>query len=1315
MSTWGLPLRMSNESEPKQISEGIEAVELPRSGDSGIMPLADEGATSAAPEQPTVVRGSSTSRRSVVEVLVAPTHVLPKPGDLVAGFQIQEAIGVGGMGAVFRAHDLQLDRHVALKLLPPDQTVDPEIVQRFYQEGRSAAQLDHENIARVFSIGHDGPHHFIVFEFIEGKTVRRRVDEEGPLPIPDAVDITLQIAQALVHAAERGVVHRDIKPSNIILTPQGTAKLVDMGLARRFERERDLGLTQSGMTLGTFDYISPEQARDPRDVDVRSDLYSLGCTLFHMLTGQPPFAGGTVLQKLLQHQEEPPPDVRSLNPAVPPELARILAKLLAKDRDRRYQTPEQLACDLLAIAGKVGLAFDHADHPSWMAANASRFWERHLVWSLPAVAFLLILVGLVWWGREPASQGPSPNPLSQLQAEVSEGLVKVGSLAATSETRLNGTAAESGTAATGSSPRFPRAVTARPGDDLVQLIATSGRRSVITLSEDGPYFVGGRNGGMRGSGPLPVVDVTIKAEAGARPVVRFASDARLVDRPLPALLGVSGGRLTVDGVIFELDSDNPETQTAAIQTEETELTLRGCTFRQLSARSNANHFAVQLRNLRAATETGDRPPAAVFDQCHFDGGQVGIHVEGAADLVLRDCTFGSAIPAVWLDNRQRGGRLPAELRLRHCSFMAGGGPLFRVDGTLARIHADDCAIAPGSAEPVIVVATDDPRNVIWRGRSNLYFGIRAFMASTEPGDRFPAVEGFAQWAETPAEIREVGSHLAASSVWRSADPLRELLLDRDDATRAFQIAPEFLAISTFGARQGPRGTQLVDPARRSPRIPDHSAGLSVAANSAQVEKELDLRTRPPEEEPAGPPPSLPMEMEDSLAQPMSPAPSSSRSTAAAALSEMPPMSSPGLADDLPTAAAPLPIPEFVKEPTAAPPGRTTSGNAGGDSATAATRNFDSGREGTAVVQTPEEFSRQLDRLDSQGGTIRLAHDADLELSTFEFRGQVSRRIEAEPGARRPRLRFRPFPQASTGATGWSALFHIRSGSLTLDGIDLVILKGDASATGRQALVGVWPGAELKISGCTLTVAGVPSFSAALAIPSPPGRSSLGSEDDPPPAQIEIRNSFLRSSGDGVLVGSDRRLHLELWNTLVATDSSLLHALGRTRAPADEVCLRMGVHRVLARCKGGVVHLESSVDEPEIPLTEIIAESSIFSTAEQDNPLLRVDGQRQIEELRDRIRWTAERVAYHQITNYRRDQILQTGVSPQNYTLSDWKNAFDPKDESPVFGDLRFLRKPEAWHSSWALTKDDLRLDPRSPVAKNGPDFTAIPAPPPADS
>ena len=251
-------------------------------------------------------------------------------------------------------------------------------------------------------------------------TVRRKVDLNGPLTLNEAVDVTLQIAEALVHATNRGVVHRDIKPSNIILTPQGRAKLVDMGLARRFERQTDVGLTQTGMTLGTFDYISPEQARDPRDVDVRSDLYSLGCTLFHMLAGQPPFPGGTVLQKLLQHQEEPPPDIRTLNPAVPADLARVLTKLMAKDRDRRYQSPEQLVRDLLTVASQQGLSLSlsRGEAPAWMSKPHRPSWERHLVYLVPTAGFLLLAAGLLWWGRDLADPASSPSsPLGEFGAD----------------------------------------------------------------------------------------------------------------------------------------------------------------------------------------------------------------------------------------------------------------------------------------------------------------------------------------------------------------------------------------------------------------------------------------------------------------------------------------------------------------------------------------------------------------------------------------------------------------------------------------------------------------------------------------------------------------------------------------------------------------------------------------------------------------------------------------------------------------------------------------------------------------------------------
>src|SRR5262245_48649760 len=282
------------------------------------------GSQSGVHDPPTVLSSSSSKSLLAVSSDPAAPVVRELAGEMLAHFRLDDYVGVGGMGAVFRATDMRLDRPVALKILPPEQARDPEIVQRFQHEARASARLDHENIARVFFVGEDRGLHFIAFEFVEGVNVRELITQCGPLPPHEVVNYALQITGALLHATSRGVVHRDIKPSNIIITLAGRAKLVDMGLARNFERRHDGGLTQSNITLGTFDYIAPEQARDPRSADVRSDIYSLGCTLFHMLTGQPPYPEGHVPQKLLKHQAESTPDPRDHNPQVPTQLATVL-------------------------------------------------------------------------------------------------------------------------------------------------------------------------------------------------------------------------------------------------------------------------------------------------------------------------------------------------------------------------------------------------------------------------------------------------------------------------------------------------------------------------------------------------------------------------------------------------------------------------------------------------------------------------------------------------------------------------------------------------------------------------------------------------------------------------------------------------------------------------------------------------------------------------------------------------------------------------------------------------------------------------------
>jgi serine/threonine-protein kinase len=333
------------------------------------------------------------------------------PRDL-GHFELLEYVGGGGMGAVFRAVDTMLNRTVAVKVLSQEQSGDDETLRRFQNEAQSAARLDHENISRVHYVGEDRGWHYIVFEFIEGANLRDLVNESGPLSLAEATSFTLQIADALVHASSREVVHRDIKPSNVLITPDGRAKLVDMGLARLHHVEADGNdLTASGVTLGTFDYISPEQARDPRSADVRSDIYSLGCTLYYMLTGQPPFPEGTVLQKLLQHQGDEPPDPRTFRPELPDDLLRIIERMLAKSPDKRYQAPAELVAELAAFAQRHGLPATATTSVVWVPPQQTplKLWERHLPWMAP-VAVLVILVGVLdlLWSHDAGHAAPPP-------------------------------------------------------------------------------------------------------------------------------------------------------------------------------------------------------------------------------------------------------------------------------------------------------------------------------------------------------------------------------------------------------------------------------------------------------------------------------------------------------------------------------------------------------------------------------------------------------------------------------------------------------------------------------------------------------------------------------------------------------------------------------------------------------------------------------------------------------------------------------------------------------------------------------------------
>jgi len=272
--------------------------------------------------------------------------------DLILGpYRILEPIGEGGMGQVFKARHVQMDRIVGLKIIPKEYLANANAVSRFYREVRAVAKLSHPNVVAAHDAGQEGDTHYLAMEFVDGIDLARLVRQSGPLPIAQACDFMRQAALGLQHANEKGLVHRDIKPGNIIVgrgngAGPPAAKVLDFGLARFEDQSGQTKLTKLGNVLGTVDYISPEQAGDARDVDTRADIFSLGCALFYVLTGKPPFAGATAMDRMMARCVRDADSVRTARPEVPAALERVLAKMLARNRADRYQSPAEVAASL---------------------------------------------------------------------------------------------------------------------------------------------------------------------------------------------------------------------------------------------------------------------------------------------------------------------------------------------------------------------------------------------------------------------------------------------------------------------------------------------------------------------------------------------------------------------------------------------------------------------------------------------------------------------------------------------------------------------------------------------------------------------------------------------------------------------------------------------------------------------------------------------------------------------------------------------------------------------------------------------------------
>jgi serine/threonine protein kinase len=769
--------------------------------------------TDASPAAPLIARSEGASESES-----------PLRGRRLAHFELLEPVGVGGMAAVIRARDTQLDRTVALKVLPPEMANDPENVRRFHQEARSAAKLDHENIARVFYCGEDQQLHFIAFEFVDGENLRALMERRGRLPVPEALHYMLQIATGLAHAAARGVVHRDIKPSNIIIAPNGRAKLVDMGLARISETPTDEGLTHSGVTLGTFDYISPEQALEPRDADVRSDIYSLGCTFYHVLTGHAPVPEGTAAKKLHHHQHEPPLDPRQLNSDIPDEVAAILARMMAKDPKLRYQRAEHLVQHLLLAAQNIGSVPSTKSHGVLFVDAPLPDPPRTRPLLVAGLAAMILLIIVLFFGRT----GKMPEAINWPPP--------VSPAGPGSEKHAKGPENDPRTAPSNQSPgpmeRVSKDVaTERELYDLAREHRADDPEIEIILTSPTYNYPLEIEGAIVSLPPFTGRKVTIRAKDPAKkPTVRFTYNPE--DGPGANVgwmgLFIDSNDVTIENVRFVLDGrrgnrlgrmagvylrglDKPATGTEGF-------VLRNCEFMQ--AGQPANLVTDRPSSVVLSAVNRAARPTLTLKDCYFvgyeeasedefknakSGGQDAITLKTGADVVATNCAFGPHAALFRIDRGAEG----STVTVRHnAALLLGDSAAFHIAGPTTTCSLDlrySWFAALNAAKPdpewkgAVLLRQDgrDPMAIAYQGNDNRFHGLDAFWV--QPTAPEPVVaRQLKEFQERSGEQESIELN-ANVKFWKEGDPL--VWLEQGEPSKAFQVNDRLPQLRTRDGKQ----------------------------------------------------------------------------------------------------------------------------------------------------------------------------------------------------------------------------------------------------------------------------------------------------------------------------------------------------------------------------------------------------------------------------------------------------------------------------------------------------------------------------------
>jgi serine/threonine-protein kinase len=352
----GKPKAPPKPQEPTAVELGATAAfaESPAAPDVGETAVLEKGPDTAAPKEAATQKPSPGGKGATRQPGAAGAAGAKSPAKSTLGdYRLIKKLGAGGMGTVYLAEQISLERKVALKVLSKELAAKPAFVQRFLREARLMARLDHPNILRCHDVGEVAGHHYLAMDFADGGSIQDRIKQLGKFSVGDALHVTLACARALQHAHDLNMIHRDVKPDNLLLTAKGVVKLADLGLAKAVDD--DLSLTKTGTGAGTPLYMSPEQARDVKHVDHRSDIYAMGCMLYYFLVGQLPFAGETLVQVIDAKQKGKFAPTRRFDAEIHPRIDLIIDKMLAPDPKHRYQTCAELIAELEAL----GLAHEH--------------------------------------------------------------------------------------------------------------------------------------------------------------------------------------------------------------------------------------------------------------------------------------------------------------------------------------------------------------------------------------------------------------------------------------------------------------------------------------------------------------------------------------------------------------------------------------------------------------------------------------------------------------------------------------------------------------------------------------------------------------------------------------------------------------------------------------------------------------------------------------------------------------------------------------------------------------------------------------------